>query len=79
VFRYRARNFPASLTPPEQQRWLAHCRSWLLRGEGGALSAEALLARLDELQEEAAERGDECAEVILSELYDYACAVTPEA
>ncbi|MEY5097397.1 MAG: exodeoxyribonuclease [Pseudomonadota bacterium] len=79
VFRYRARNFPASLTPPEQDRWQAHCRARLLRGEGGALSAEALLARLDELQEEAAERDDERAEAILSELYDYAGLLAPEA
>ena len=79
VFRYRARNFPETLAPEEVQRWQAHCQARLLHGEGGALSAEALLARLDELQEAAAEREDERAEAILSELYDYACAITPEA
>jgi exodeoxyribonuclease-1 len=79
VFRYRARNFPATLTPEEIPRWQAHCQARLLRGEGGALSTEALLLRLDQLQEQAAEREDERAEVILSELYDYADAITPEA
>lgn len=79
VFRYRARNFPETLLPEELQRWQAHCQARLLRGEGGALSAEALLARLDELQEAAAEREDERAEAILSALYDYADAITPEA
>jgi len=79
VFRYRARNFPATLTPEEVQRWQAHCQARLLHGEGGSLSTEALLARLDQLQEQAAEREDERAEAILSELYDYADAITPEA
>ena len=79
VFRYRARNFPATLTPEEVQRWQVHCQARLLHGEGGALSTEALLARLDQLQEQAAEREDERAEAILSELYDYADAITPEA
>ncbi len=79
VFRYRARNFPASLTPEELARWQAHCQARLLRGEAGAQSTEALLTRLDELQEDAAAREDERAEAILSELYDYADAITPEA
>jgi len=79
VFRFRARNFPVTLTPPEQARWLAHRSARLLHGAAGALSAEALLARLDELQEQAAARDDERAEAILSALYDYADAITPEA
>ena len=79
VFRYRARNFPASLTPEELVRWQAHCQARLLRGQAGAQSTEALLLRLDELQEEAAAREDERAEAILSALYDYADAITPEA
>mgnify|MGYP006174999505 CR=1 FL=1 len=36
VFRYRARNFPATLTPEEVQRWQAHCQARLLHGEGVA-------------------------------------------
>ena len=79
VFRYRARNFPVTLTPEEVQRWQVHCQARLLHGEGGALTTEALLARLDELQEAAMEREDERAEAILSALYDYADAITPEA
>lgn len=31
LFRYRARNFPASLTPDEQARWQRHCHASLLR------------------------------------------------
>jgi exodeoxyribonuclease-1 len=79
VFRYRARNFPEALDQQELQRWQSHCQARLLRGEGGALSTEALLAKLDELQETAMEREDERAEAILSALYDYADAITPEA
>lgn len=79
VFRYRARNFPEQLDAQELQRWQAHCQARLLRGEGGGLSSEALLARIDDLQEDALEREDERAEAILSALYDYADAITPEA
>jgi exodeoxyribonuclease-1 len=31
LFRYRARNFPASLTPAELGRWQAHCHATVLR------------------------------------------------
>jgi len=79
VFRYRARNFPDSLQPQELQRWQAHCADRLLRGAGGVLTAEALIARLDELAEDAAEREDERAEGILSALYDYVDQIVPEA
>jgi exodeoxyribonuclease I len=79
VFRYRARNFPATLTPEEGERWLLHRQARLLYGQAGALTAETLLARLDELQDVAMERDDEHAESILSELYDYVEAITPEA
>ena len=79
VFRYRARNFPETLDQQELLRWQSHCGARLLHGEGGAMSTEALLARLDELQEAAMERDDERAEAILSALYDYADAITPEA
>ena len=43
------------------------------------MSSEALLAQIDDLQEDALEREDERAEAILSALYDYADAITPEA
>ena len=74
LFRYRARNFPATLTPDEAARWEAHRTAWLLEGEGGARNVDALFAEIDSLQETADERG----EAILGMLYDYAEAIAPE-
>ncbi|HEX5806642.1 MAG TPA: exodeoxyribonuclease I [Macromonas sp.] len=76
VFRYRARNFPASLGMDEAERWQAHCTARLLAGEGGALTVERLFERIDTLAEAASERGDERAEAILGALYDYAESLT---
>jgi len=36
LFRYRARNYPQTLTPVEQERWKAFCRSRLLGERPGA-------------------------------------------
>jgi len=72
VWRYRARSFPDLLSADEQARWRAHCQARLLHGLGGALTLERQMARIDELAEQAGERGDERAEAILGELHDYA-------
>ncbi len=72
VFRYRARNFPQHLGLDEGERWQAHCRANLLKGQGGALTIERLFERIDALAETASEQGDERAEEILGALYDYA-------
>ena len=74
VFRYRARNFPATLSNDESQRWEAHRAARLLEGEGGARSMDVLFAEIDTLAEKADEHGD----VILGALYDYAEAIAPE-
>jgi exodeoxyribonuclease-1 len=74
LFRYRARNFPDTLTPDEAERWELHRAARLLDGEGGARNVDAFLAEIDTLQEDADERG----EVILGALYDYAEMIAPE-
>ena len=79
LWRYRARNFASTLTPAEQQRWQQHCAARLLHGQGGALTAQALFDRIDQLMEQAEEREDERAHDILSALYDWAEAIAPEA
>lgn len=76
VFRWRARNWPESLTEQEQERWQQHCMAVLLDGAGGARTVEQLFAQIDALSE-AVE--DERAEEILGALYDYAEAIVPEA
>jgi exodeoxyribonuclease-1 len=73
VFRWRARNFPASLTADEAERWQAHCGARLHEGEGGALTLAAFMERIDQLGEAADERGEE----ILAALYDYAEQIAP--
>ena len=74
VFRYRARNFLASLSLEDATRWEAHRIAKLFDGEGGARTIEALFAEIDALSETADERGEE----ILGALYDYAERVAPE-
>ena len=74
VFRYRARNFPHTLSPEESARWEAHRASRLLQGSAGARHVDALFAEIDALADTADERG----EAILGALYDYAEAIAPE-
>lgn len=73
VFRFRARNWPGSLSPAEQQRWVAHCVARLHEGEGGAQTLAAHFEQIDQLSEAADERGQE----ILGALYDYAEQIAP--
>ena len=79
VFRYRARNFPATLAPEELERWRSHCHARLMRGEGGGRTVEGLFERIDTLAEQASENGDERAEAILGALYDYAESIATVA
>ena len=73
VFRWRARNFQASLSTDELSRWEAHRAARLHEGEGGAQTLAAFMERIDQLGEAADERGEE----ILSALYDYAEQIAP--
>ena len=74
LFRYRARNFPDSLTPAEAQRWEQHRAARLFDGAAGARTVELLFSEIDQLSESADERGEE----ILGALYDYAEQIAPE-
>ena len=73
VFRYRARNFNATLTEGEQARWARHCAERLHHGAGGGFTLSAYFERIDALNESADERGL----AILSALYDYAEQIAP--
>ncbi|AGX88462.1 exodeoxyribonuclease I [Candidatus Symbiobacter mobilis] len=46
-WRYRARNFPDTLSPAEVQRWQEHRRSRWEEGAGGSLTLDAYLEALD--------------------------------
>ena len=72
-FRYRARNFPATLSETEAARWEQHRADRLFDGAGNARTIEQLFAEIDALSEHA----DERAEDILGALYDYAEQIAP--
>ena len=74
-WRWRARNFPQTLSEEEAARWRSHCAARLLEGAGGARTLDAYFAEIDVLAGDADERGEE----ILGALYDWAEAIAPEA
>jgi exodeoxyribonuclease I len=74
LFRYRARNFPATLDDAEQARWAEHRRARLHDGAGGATTLAAFFERIDALSDSTDERGHD----ILSALYDWAEQIAPE-
>ncbi|HEX2011041.1 MAG TPA: exodeoxyribonuclease I, partial [Roseateles sp.] len=76
VFRWRARNFPATLNADERQRWEAHRAARLHEGEGGAQTLAAFFERIDVLGEALGE-DDERGQDILGALYDYAEQIAP--
>jgi exodeoxyribonuclease I len=73
LFRYRARNFPHSLSELEAERWERHRAARLFDGAGNARTIEQLFAEVDKLSEDADERAEE----ILGALYDYAESIAP--
>jgi exodeoxyribonuclease-1 len=73
LFRYRARNFPHTLSEQEQEQWEEHRAARLYEGAGGVRTIEQLMGEIDVLSETADERGEE----ILGALYDYAESIAP--
>lgn len=73
LFRYRARNFPQSLSAEEAAQWEAHRAARLFEGEAGARTIEILFAEIDALSEQATPEQEE----ILGALYDYAESIAP--
>jgi exodeoxyribonuclease I len=74
TFRYRARNFPQTLSEEDQERWAMVCIDKLVDGAFGARTLEAFLASLDTLE---AAHTDERARGILASLRSYAMAIAP--
>ena len=73
LFRFRARNFPQSLSQTEQQQWEQHRTARLHDGAANALTIETFFERIDKLSETAGTREEE----ILGALYDYAEIIAP--
>jgi exodeoxyribonuclease-1 len=76
LFRYRARNFPETLSDADRERWQAHCAARLLEGQGGALTLAAFFEHIDTLSEKLSD-DDERGQDILGALYDYAEQIAP--
>ncbi len=78
LFRYRARNFPQTLTEAEQQQWHEHRAHRLHDGAGGGLTLAAFFERIDQLGEALPDPDDERAQCILGDLVDYATEIAPD-
>jgi exodeoxyribonuclease-1 len=76
VFRWRARNFPATLDESGQARWEALRQARLIEGAGGVQTLEQFHERIDTLGESLAD-DDERGQDILGALYDYAEQIAP--
>ena len=74
LFRYRARNFPHTLSEDEMQLWEAHRAARLFEGAHGARTVDQLFTEIDALSETADERAEE----VLGALYDYAESIAPD-
>ncbi|SFN61865.1 Exodeoxyribonuclease I subunit C [Formivibrio citricus] len=74
LFRFRARNFPLTLSEEEAARWQQHCTERLHEGKNSARDLASYFENIDALSETADERGEE----ILGALYDYAENIAPE-
>ena len=72
LFRYRARNFPETLTLDEMERWREHCAARLVSGADGARTAAALLSEITRLSEKADARGS----TVLGALREYATTLS---
>jgi exodeoxyribonuclease-1 len=73
LFRYRARNFPQTLSAEEMATWEEHRAARLFDGAGGARTVDQLFGEIDALSETADERAEE----ILGALYDYVEGIAP--
>ena len=52
LFRYRARNYPETLSADEQAQWLEHCRARLVNGESGYFTFTDFHIEIDQLRGE---------------------------
>lgn len=73
LLRYRARNFPDSLTQAETEQWRTHVAERLCEGAGGALDLHTFEQRLVGLEAGADARGHR----LIAGLREYATRITP--
>lgn len=69
LFRFRARNYPETLSEEEQGQWREFCQQRLTSGEGRFLSFEQFFAEIERIKVE--EELDERKEKLLAEVESY--------
>ena len=75
LLRYKARNFPKSLTASERELWEDYRTKRIIEGSSGQLSLEKFAKRLAELA--ATRGGDDQVQFLLQELQLYAESIAP--
>lgn len=74
LFRYRARNFPETLSGDEKQRWHEHCAGRVREGTGGVRTLQTIAHEIGELMKKHPVERDRA---ILSDVADYAASLMP--
>jgi len=69
LFRYRARNYPHTLSTAEQQKWQQYCQNKLQYGDKGVLSIDEFMIKLENLAHE--HESDKAKMSVLKALFDY--------
>ncbi|SET12767.1 exodeoxyribonuclease I [Thalassotalea agarivorans] len=69
LFRYRARNFPLTLTSEEQMKWQQYCQQKMQFGEKGALTVDEYMLKIENMAYE--HEGNEKKMAILKALASY--------
>jgi exodeoxyribonuclease-1 len=69
LFRYRARNYPYTLTNAELQQWQIYCQNKLQSGAKGLLSLDEYMIKIENLVHEYEDNAEKVA--ILKALYQY--------
>lgn len=69
LFRYRARNYPYTLSTEEQQKWQQHCQTKLQYGGKGILSLDEFMIKIENLAHEHEE--DKAKMSVLKSLYEF--------
>jgi exodeoxyribonuclease-1 len=69
LFRYRARNYPHTLSTDEQQKWQQYCQNKLQYGGKGILSLDEFMMKIENFAHEHEENKAKMS--ILKALYEY--------
>ena len=69
LFRYRARNYPHTLSTEEQEKWQQHCQNKLQYGGKGILSLDEFMITIENLVHE--HETDKAKMSVLKALYEF--------